>query len=70
MWPLHSIRRRLRNKGFAFRDSGGGLALFRFDCGDKAAKASKLGYSYTRLMRRFGTPMPGHSHGYLMRNMR
>ena len=56
--------------GFVFRDSGGGLALFRLDCGDKAAKASKLGYSFTRLMRRFGIPMPDHSHGYLVRNMR
>lgn len=63
------LQRRLRNKGFVFREAGGGLALFRLDTGVKAAKASDLGYSYTRLMRRFGQPMPGHSHSYLTRHL-
>jgi hypothetical protein len=59
------LRRRLRVKGYELRESGGGLALFSWPGGDKHAKASDLGYSYSRLMQRFGTAFPGHAHGSL-----
>ena len=59
------LQQRLKRKGYELRESGGGLALFSFPGGGKLAKASDLGYSYARLMRRFGAPFPGHSHGYL-----
>lgn len=56
---------RLAAKGYALRESGAGLALFERDTDRRLAKASDLGASYGRLMRRFGAPMPGHSHRYL-----
>ena len=59
------LQRRLNRKGYELRESGGGLALFRYPGGGKVAKASDLGYSYARLMRRFEAPFPGHSHRYL-----
>ncbi|MCB1390875.1 MAG: hypothetical protein H6898_17270 [Rhodobacter sp.] len=62
----HDLQARLRRKGYALNESGGGLALFRFPEGQKLAKASDLGYSYARLMQRFGAPFPGHSHDYLV----
>lgn len=58
---------RLAHKGFALRESGGGLILVRHPSGDRVAKASELGYSYSRLMRRIGAPFPGHRHAYLFR---
>ena len=59
------LQNRLRAKGYALRQAGTGLALIRIRDGKKLAKASDLGYSYTRLMRRFQAPFPGHGHAYL-----
>lgn len=59
------LQRRLRAKGFALREAGAGLALVQSGGGQRVAKASDLGYSYSRLMRRFRAPFPGHSHAYL-----
>lgn len=59
------LQRRLRAKGFELREAGGGLALHAWPDGGKRAKASDLGYSYARLMRRFDAPFPGHSHHWL-----
>ncbi|MDF0602332.1 hypothetical protein P1J78_16455 [Psychromarinibacter sp. C21-152] len=56
---------RLSAKGYALREAGAGLALFELNGNRRLAKASDLGASYGRLMRRFGAPMPGHSHRYL-----
>jgi len=61
---------RLRVKGFALREAGAGLALVRLSGGERIAKASDLGYSYSRLMRRFQAPFPGHSHAYLFERAR
>ena len=33
--------------------------------GRRLCKASELGHSYSTLMKRFGTPFPGHSHARL-----
>ncbi len=56
---------RLSAKGYALREAGAGLALFELTGTRRLARASDLGVSYGRLMRRFGAPMPGHSHRYL-----
>ena len=53
-------QRRLRARGFALREAGGGLALHEWPGGRKLCKASDLGHGYARLMRRFGEPFPGH----------
>ncbi|MCK0096112.1 relaxase/mobilization nuclease domain-containing protein [Yoonia sp. F2084L] len=58
------LQARLSRKGYELREAGGGLALHD-TAGARLCKGSDLGYSYTRLMRRFGAPFPGHSHRYL-----
>ena len=62
-WP--DLERRLTAKGYALRAAGGGLALHDLPGGRRLCKASELGFSYARLMRRFGAPFPGHSHTWL-----
>lgn len=62
-WP--DLQSRLGAKGYALREAGAGLALVRLPENRRIAKASDLGYSYSRLMRRFKAPFPGHSHTYL-----
>ena len=65
-----ALQERLHSKGYGLRESGAGLALVRIPSGERVAKASDLGYSYSRLMRRFNAPFPGHSHRYLFHAMR
>ena len=59
------LQTRLRRKGYGLREAGAGLALIQLSGNRRIAKASDLGYSYSRLMRRFHAPFPGHSHTYL-----
>lgn len=59
------LQKRLRAKGYILREAGAGLALHKQPCGTRVCKASDLGNSYARLMRRFLTPFPNHSHRYL-----
>lgn len=59
------LQSRLRAKGYVLREAGAGLALHKQTCGTRVCKASDLGNSYARLMRRFLTPFPTHSHRYL-----
>ncbi len=59
------LQNRLRVKGYSLHEAGAGLALHRYSCGTRVCKASDLGNSYARLMRRFLTPFPNHSHRYL-----
>lgn len=56
---------RLASQGFELRQAGGGLAVHRHPSGQRVCKASELGYSYTRLLRRFRAPFPGHTHTWL-----
>jgi len=60
---------RLRTKGYVLRAAGGGLALHDWPGDRRVCKASELGFSYSRLMRRFGAPFPGHSHTWLAERM-
>jgi hypothetical protein len=56
------LMQRLRHKGFALREAGGGLVLHRMSDDTRLCKASEVGYSYAALLSRFGTPYPGHRH--------
>ena len=56
------LQYRLADKGFELRPAGGGLTLHRLHDGRRLCKASELGFAYSRLVRRFGAPMPGHPH--------
>lgn len=58
------LQARLRGKGFVLREAGGGLALCNYPSNDRVCKASELGFSYSRLMRRFGAPFPTHTHSW------
>jgi len=60
------LQRRLRRQGYELREAGGGLSLYRFPCGTRLCKASELGFSYARLLRRIGAPFPAHAHRYLV----
>lgn len=64
------LHRRLAAKGYRLIEAGAGLALCEINTNKKLCKASDLGNSYGRLMRRFGCAMPGHSHAYLEANIR
>lgn len=57
-----ALKQTLADKGFAFHEAGGGLALHSHPDGGRLCKASELGYAYGDLMRRFGRPFPGHGH--------
>lgn len=59
------LQARLTSKGYVLRAAGGGLALHDWPADRRICKASELGFSYARLMRRFGAPFPGHSHTWL-----
>jgi len=59
------LQARLRAKGYVLRASGGGLALQDWPGDRRICKASELGFSYARLMRRFGAPFPEHPHSHL-----
>lgn len=59
------LDQRLKKKGYVLRAAGGGLALHRWPQDTRLCKASELGFSYSRLMRRFAAPFPGHAHTWL-----
>ncbi len=59
------LDQRLRDKGYALREAGGGLALHSHPDGARMCKASELGHSYSALMRRFAAPFPHHRHRHL-----
>lgn len=63
------LQRRLRAKGYELRQTGGGLTLHAAPGGQRLCKASELGFSYSRLMRRIGAPYPGHGHQWLADRM-
>ncbi|MEM9784990.1 MAG: hypothetical protein AAF801_00710 [Pseudomonadota bacterium] len=60
------LQGRLSRKGYQLQEAGGGLALHDLH-GARICKGSDLGYSYSKLMRRFRAPFPGHGHRYLYR---
>ena len=63
------LDRRLKHKGYVLRVAGGGLALHDWPDDRRVCKASELGFSYSRLMRRFGSPFPSHPHTWLAHRM-
>ncbi|VAV89969.1 hypothetical protein MNBD_ALPHA07-1881 [hydrothermal vent metagenome] len=63
------LQQRLGHNGYVLRAAGGGLALHHKAGDQRICKASELGFSYSRLMRRFCAPFPGHSHKWLFDRM-
>lgn len=63
------LQNRLKHKGYVFRVAGGGLALHDWPKDRRICKASELGFSYSKLMRRFGMPFPNHPHQWLADRM-
>ena len=55
------LNNRLGRAGFQLRPAGGGLTLHDAQ-GARLCKSSELGFAYSRLVKRFGCPMPGHPH--------
>ncbi|MEM9343246.1 MAG: hypothetical protein AAGA87_09385 [Pseudomonadota bacterium] len=66
----HDLGNRLAEQGFALQQAGGGLAVHRHPNGARVCKASELGFSYSRLMRRFRAPFPGHTHTWLFERIK
>lgn len=65
----NDLHQRLQAQGYDLRVAGGGLALHELATSRRLCKASELGFSYSRLMRRFGAPHPGHPHRWLADRM-
>ncbi len=63
------LENRLKNKSYILRVAGGGLALHDWPSDRRICKASELGFSYSKLMRRFRTPFPSHPHRWLEHRM-
>lgn len=59
------LQSRLMLKGYKLHPAGGGLALHLHPGGERVCKASELGYGYGRLLSRFNTSFPGHTHIHL-----
>ena len=56
------LKQRLVDKGYALRQSGGGLALHDLVSGRFLCRTSEIGFGYPALMKRFAEPFPGHAH--------
>jgi len=56
------IQARLARHGFTLRPAGGGLTVHARASGERLCKSSELGFAYSRLVRKFQAPMPGHPH--------
>lgn len=63
------LDQRLKEKGYVLRVAGGGLALHDWPGDRRVCKASELGFSYSKIMRRFRTPFPNHPHRWLEHRM-
>ncbi len=59
------LQSRLQAKGYKLHPAGGGLAVHRHPCGERLCKASDLGFSYSKLVSRFGRGFPGHAHTWI-----
>ncbi|MBO6885540.1 MAG: hypothetical protein JJ869_18470 [Marivita sp.] len=59
------LQQRLCAKGYELRPAGGGLALHRHPSGIRVCKASELGFGYSKLIERFRTAFPGHTHTWI-----
>jgi len=66
-WP--DLQDKLAHHDVILREAGGGLAVHRLSTGERLCKASELGFSYSKLMRRFDAPFPGHAHSWLAARM-
>jgi hypothetical protein len=51
---------RLAEKGYVLQPAGGGVTLHDLTTQERLCKCSELGFAYSRLVRKFRQPMPGH----------
>ncbi len=64
------LKERLLERGYILREAGGGLALHDAISGRFLCRTSEIGYGYPALLRRFSAPFPGHSHTWLLDQIR
>jgi len=55
----------LATNGYEYRALGGGLTMFDTTDGRYLCKASDVGPGYSKLIKRFRAPFPGHPHTWL-----
>lgn len=55
------LQRRLGSHGYCVKPAGGGLTVHGAR-GRRLCKSSELGFPYSRFVRKFCAPMPGHPH--------
>ncbi len=60
------LQKALRHEGYELEPKGGGLVLQSLSDKNEVHKASKLGFAYSRLIKRYGTGFPGHPHTWLV----
>jgi len=58
----NDLHARLAALNHSVRPAGGGLTIHDLVTGDRLCKSSELGFAYSRLVRKFRQPMPGHHH--------
>ncbi len=54
---------RLQRRGYVLRPQGTGLAIYDGKDGSHLCNTATVGYRYRALVKQFGAPMPGHTHG-------
>ncbi len=60
-WEI--LAERLSQRNYTLRAQGTGLAIYCATDGRHVCNTATVGYRYRALVKRFGCPMPGHSHG-------
>ncbi len=60
-WPTLTVR--LRKRGFELRPQGTGCAIYTMETGRHVCNTATVGYRYRALVKKMGSPMPGHPHG-------
>lgn len=56
------LQRRLAGLNHCIKPAGGGLAIHDLTTNERLCKSSELGFAYSRFVRKFRAPMPGHPH--------
>ncbi len=63
----HGLQSQLRPFGYEVAERRGELVLLASNKDSIKCSLSELGYPYRRLLQKFKTPFPGHSHAWLAR---
>ncbi len=60
------LQEALQTAGYELKPKGGGLVVQSLLDKNEVHKASKLGFAYSRLIKRYGAGFPGHPHKWLV----